>query len=106
MYDIMTFHGFHTPWLRELQDDNFEEAERLAQASATLGKKDRNPRCRASAWHILILNIDNIHMISMIYIYIYDCLVFGRHGWTVVISWWLMNKEKLMPILAQGIEPK
>ena len=38
--------------------------------------------------------------------YIYDCLVFGRHGWTVVISWWLMNKEKLMPILAQGIEPK
>ena len=39
-------------------------------------------------------------------IYIYDCLVFGRHGWTVVISWWLMNKDKLMPILAQGIEPK
>lgn len=30
-----------------LQDDNYEEAERLAQASASLGKKDRNPR-RAS----------------------------------------------------------
>ena len=31
------------------QDDNYEEAERLAQASATLGKKDRNPR-RGQRW--------------------------------------------------------
>ena len=32
-----------------------------------------------------------------------DCLEFGRPGWTVVISWWLVKsgKTKQMPILAQ-----
>ena len=24
------------------------------------------------------------------HVYIYDCLVFGRPGWTVVIPWWLV----------------
>ena len=32
------------------QDDNYQEAERLAQDAVGLGKKDRNPRCGKSDW--------------------------------------------------------
>lgn len=46
-----------------MKDDNFEEAERLAQASATLGKKDRNPRVQVDAL-LLFTQLNNTKVLD------------------------------------------
>jgi len=46
-----------------MKDDHFEEAERLAQASATLGKKDRNPRVQVDAL-LLFTQLNNTKVLD------------------------------------------
>lgn len=46
-----------------MKDDDFEEAERLAQASATLGKKDRNPRVQVDAL-LLFTQLNNTKVLD------------------------------------------